>query len=163
MSERQETVFIALGSNIERRECYLARAILELGQVGVLQKLSSIYETAPLGSSENNYLNQVVQLKTKLSAEKLLLKLKTIEKQLGRKKRGVWAEREIDLDILLYGGQRVWRPDLQIPHAVMHHRRFVLMPLAEIAPDLVHPVFGFNIPELLKLSSRDLTVRVWGS
>jgi 2-amino-4-hydroxy-6-hydroxymethyldihydropteridine diphosphokinase len=161
--------FLALGSNIEPRENYLALAILELGRVGVLLRASRIYETAPLGPSQSNYLNQVVQLRTKLEPVELLVELKKIEKKLGRKRRERWGEREIDLDILLVQplglnstpGVAIWSPDLQIPHADMQHRRFVLAPLAELAPDFSHPVLGLSMCELLKLCQRDLAVRVW--
>ncbi len=154
-------VFIALGSSLESREIYLDLAILELWTIGTPQKISHIYETEPLGSSERKYLNQVVQLKTKLDSAELLFKLKIIEKKLGRKKRGHWGDREIDLDILLYGDEVIWRPDLQIPHTELPHRRFVLAPLAELASDLVHPVLGFKIHELLQYTPTNLAVSKW--
>ena len=160
-NDKRAPVFIALGSSLGDRAGYLARALSELDLLGELRTVSSIYETEPLGQSTQPFLNQVVELKTDLLPAELLMHLKKIEKKLGRKKRAHWAEREIDLDILLFGSLSLWRPELQIPHAELAHRRFVLAPLAEIAPELPHPALGLSMHELLNCCPDSLSVKKW--
>ena len=132
--------FVALGSNLGDREENLTAARAALAD-GVLAQIaaSSIYETAPWGPvPQGRYLNQVVRGTTKLAPKALLARLLDIERTLGRERDGVerYGPRTIDLDILLFGGEKFAEPDLQIPHPRMMERAFVLVPLAEIAPDL---------------------------
>jgi 2-amino-4-hydroxy-6-hydroxymethyldihydropteridine diphosphokinase len=133
-------VFIALGSNLGNRAQNLALACEALARDGIeIADASSVYETEPWGPKpQGPYLNQVVRGTTELAPKVLLSRLLEIERTLGRERDGVerYGPRTIDLDILLYGGETLAEPDLQIPHPRMMERAFVLVPLAEIAPDL---------------------------
>ena len=151
-------VFIALGSNLGDREAYLEQAVEELRAVDsiALVKESSIIETNPVGGPpQDRFLNQVVEIETTLSPDALLAEMQRVERTLGRIRREKWGPRTIDLDILLYGNKVVCRPGLQIPHPRMHERTFVLKPLCEIAPDVLHPTIGKRICEILEEASRE--------
>lgn len=100
-------------------------------------RTSSVYDTDPVGPPQPNFLNAVVEVRTSLDARELLALLKSIETRLGRSAGERWGPREIDLDLLLYGDEEVDEPDLRLPHPKMWERSFVLVPLAEIAPELV--------------------------
>ena len=144
--------YIGFGSNIGNRLAYIQSAIHTLSETeGItLQKTSSIYTTDPIGyESQAQFLNGVAAIQTSLSPLSLLHTLKDIEAAIGRKHRIRWGPREIDLDILIYGDLYLQTEKLVIPHPEMHLRGFVLVPLAEIAPDLVHPVFQKSIQTLL--------------
>jgi 2-amino-4-hydroxy-6-hydroxymethyldihydropteridine diphosphokinase len=133
-------VFIALGSNLGNRAKNLALACEALARDGIeIAAASSVYETEPWGPKpQGPYLNRVVRGTTELAPKELLARLLETERTLGRKRDGVerYGPRTIDLDILLYGGETLAEPELQIPHPRMMERAFVLVPLAEIAPDL---------------------------
>jgi 2-amino-4-hydroxy-6-hydroxymethyldihydropteridine diphosphokinase len=135
------TVYLSLGSNIGEREGNLRTAIAALPPAGIQIKLvSSIYETEPVDYLDQPwFLNCVVEAETDLQPHALLQTLRAIESQLGNKKEFAKGPRKLDLDILLYNSQTIGTPDLQIPHPRMLQRRFVLTPLAEIAPNLKHP------------------------
>lgn len=152
--------YIALGSNIGDRADYLARALRELKKLDINLKVSSLYETVPLGPSKRKFLNQVAQLQTKLAPAKLLPKLQQIEKKLGRKKRQKWDPREIDLDLLFHGNRIIWQLGLKIPHPELAHRRFVLAPLVELSPNLRHPILGITTKTLLQYAP-NLTIKKW--
>lgn len=144
--------YIGFGSNIDDRLSYIQSAITALLETEriTLQKVSSLYKTAPVGNeAQDDFLNGVVSIKTYLSPHSLLHRLKQIETDIGRQHRTRWGPREIDMDILIYDDLCLQTPDLIIPHPEMHLRRFVLVPLAEIASDLVHPVFEMTIQSLL--------------
>ena len=141
-SHQPELVYIGLGSNLGDRSAQLDRALALLAaQPGLrLLRVSRHYETAPWGVPDQpSFRNAVAELETSLEPGDLLTVLKSVERQLGRQPRRRWGEREIDLDLLLYGDRRVSEPDLEVPHPRMWERLFVLEPLAELRPDLRAP------------------------
>jgi 2-amino-4-hydroxy-6-hydroxymethyldihydropteridine diphosphokinase len=146
--------FIGIGSNLGNRLKHYRKAlehIAALPQTRIV-KQSSLYESEPIGEAKNWYLNGVIEIETNLNAEQLLRQLQKIELELGRKRAAEtkkWSSRKIDLDILLFDNQSIDSRNLKIPHPEMHNRRFVLLPLAELAPHLTHPRFGATIAELL--------------
>jgi 2-amino-4-hydroxy-6-hydroxymethyldihydropteridine diphosphokinase len=147
------TAYIALGSNLGDRRAYLERAVEALGAlpgVTVLRR-SSLYETAPVGGppGQGPYLNAVAEVRTDLPAEALLRALLDIESQLGRVRQERDGPRTIDLDLLLYGDLVCAGDELTLPHPRLHERLFVLRPLAEIAPGVVHPVLRRTALDLL--------------
>jgi len=136
------TCYLGLGSNIGDRRANLTEAVQRLAQIPALEivRTSSIYETAPVGPQDQpDFLNQVAQAEVSCSGRRLLELVQRIEQDMGRVHTRRWGERIIDIDILLYGDEMVDKPDLQIPHPQMLARQFVLVPLAEIAPDLALP------------------------
>ena len=150
-------IYLALGSNLGKREEYLAQARSVLVAFDIeLVKASSIHETPalmPLGAPPQwdiPFLNQAIEVKTHLGPHDLLAVLKHIESELGRKPEARWAPREIDIDIIAYDDVLMVDDMLTLPHPQMDTRRFVLEPLAEIAPDWVHPVLGKHVKELLE-------------
>ena len=144
------TVYIGLGSNLGDRQANLDKALEFLSQRLRMGKVSSIYDTEPVGDADQpRFLNLVCQADTRLEPMGLLALAKGIESKLGRAGKS-GAPRTIDIDILLYGEQIVETPELVIPHPKMTERAFVLVPLDEIAPNLVHPASGKKIKELLQ-------------
>jgi 2-amino-4-hydroxy-6-hydroxymethyldihydropteridine diphosphokinase len=147
------TVYLGLGTNIGYKKENLTRAIELLSlALGRYTSLSSFLETAPWGfESDNTFLNCVVSFETDLTPQELLDTTEKIERELGRTVKsngGIYHDRTIDIDILLYGSEIIKTPRLTIPHPLMHQRAFVLEPLAEIAADLVHPTIGKSIRQL---------------
>lgn len=142
--------YIALGSNVGKPSVNIAQALELLNQNGIkLTKKSSIITTAPLaGFDQPDYANAVAEIETKLSPLELLDRVKRIESALGRIASPRWSSRIIDLDIIFYGDQIIDEENLKIPHRQMHLRDFVLRPLAEIAPDFVHPILGVTVEKL---------------
>jgi 2-amino-4-hydroxy-6-hydroxymethyldihydropteridine diphosphokinase len=154
-------IFLLLGGNIGDRLAYLESAAkLIEKEIGSILQLSSLYETAPWGISEQaNFLNQAVEIQTNLAAEKLLEKLLSIELALGRERHHRWYARTIDIDILLFGNQVINIQNLQIPHPQMQFRRFALTPLQEIAAEVVHPLLGKTITQILAECEDSLEVK----
>ncbi len=149
-------VFIGLGANIGDKKQNLATALQYLEQrIGPAQVVSSVYETAPWGETQQpSFYNQVVRLSTNLDPFQVLTQLLEIEKSIGRERREKWKERLIDLDLLFFDDYIIRTEMLTLPHPFLHLRNFVLAPLAEIAPDFVHPVLKETI-QLIHLSGPD--------
>ena len=147
------TAFIALGANLGDRAGTIHRAVARLSETdGIkLLRLSRLIETAAVGGPADSpaYLNAAAEIETTLSPRALLGRLLAIEAELGRVRREKWEPRVIDLDLLLYGDAILDEPGLTVPHPRLHERRFVLLPLAQIAPNLVHPKLGKTIQALL--------------
>lgn len=151
MSSRPVTVYLGLGSNMGSRKGNLDRGLELLSQRVQLGQVSSIYDTAPVGNTQQpRFLNLVCQVNTRLAPMGLLTLAKGIESKLGRTLHERNAPRPLDIDILFYGDQIIETPKLVIPHPRLEERDFVLVPLAEIAPELVHPVSSKTIRELLQ-------------
>ncbi len=132
------------------RLSFLTQAISKLAGEGIITKISSVYETPPWGKEDQpTFLNACVEFQTKATAGDLLSKVKQIETELGRTETERWGPREIDIDILFYGEEMISLPNLTIPHPHLHERAFVLVPLEEIAPNLVHPILRKTVHELL--------------
>lgn len=145
------TAYIGLGSNMGDKIATCRSALELLSRAGRVVRVSSFYCTEPVGYADQEpFLNAVVEFETELSPLALLAACHVIEEELGRKRLFRWGPRTIDLDILLYGDQVVNTGELTIPHALMAERRFVLTPLNEIAPEVVHPVSKKTISDLLK-------------
>jgi 2-amino-4-hydroxy-6-hydroxymethyldihydropteridine diphosphokinase len=156
-------IYLSLGSNLGDRAANLARAIEALPEVGVrVLRRSSLYETEPVDFlAQPWFLNCVVEAETSLPPGPLLHALQGIERQLGSKKLIVRGPRIIDLDVLFYGTGVVRTAEMEIPHPRMVKRRFVLVPLAELAPALQHPVLHATIAELLTTTRDTSVVRIW--
>jgi 2-amino-4-hydroxy-6-hydroxymethyldihydropteridine diphosphokinase len=153
-------VFILLGSNLGDRfeNLLVAHSSVEITAGKIIQR-SSIYETAAWGKTDQpSFLNQAIAFQTDLDPHKLLIELQRIEERMGRIKKDKWGPRTIDLDILLFDDIVVQSEKLTIPHPAMHLRGFTLVPLAEIAADVVHPVLQKSILTLLQECNDTLTV-----
>ncbi len=155
-------IYLGLGSNLGNRIANLNRCLRILKKSGLeITKVSSVYETEPVGNlSQNDFLNAVIKAKTSLPPSELLVLCKQTELKLKRKKTRSWGPRIIDLDILLYGNKVIRSSLLTVPHKEMLKRRFVLQPLAEIAPNKRHPVEKKTFKKLLlSLRSRKKAVK----
>lgn len=147
-------VYLGLGTNLGDKEQNLHKAINSITKrIGSLASLSAFYETAPWGfESRNSFLNAVACIETELSPQELLKETQQIEREVGRTQKSVnhaYADRLIDIDLLLYSDWQINEKELIIPHPLMTERRFVMEPLAEIAPDLQHPTLKKTMQELL--------------
>jgi 2-amino-4-hydroxy-6-hydroxymethyldihydropteridine diphosphokinase len=149
-------VAIALGSNLGDREAHLRRAVEALNQLLSHLRVSSFYETEPVGveTPQPMFLNAAATGESLLSAREVLDVLLAVEERFGRERPYERAPRTIDLDLILYGNEVIDTPGLRVPHPRFRERRFVLEPLAEIAPGWVDPVTGKTIEELLALTGR---------
>ena len=159
-----QVVYLSLGSNVGQREANLRAAIAALAGAGVrVRRVSSIYETEPVDYLEQGwFLNCVVEGETESGALELLHALRGIEAAMGSQKLIAKGPRLIDMDILLYGDETIDTAELQVPHPRMHLRRFVLVPLAEIAPGLRHPSWRGTVAEMLAETPDRSQVRPMG-
>jgi len=158
----KQTVYLSLGTNVGDRRKNLRDAIAALGNAGVrVTRISSTYETEPVDYVDQPwFLNCAVEVETELGAVELLHGLREIETQMGSRKLVAKGPRLIDMDVLLYGETVIDTPELQVPHPRMHLRRFVLEPLAEIAPNVQHPISRLPILEILARTPDKSAVRL---
>ncbi len=145
--------FIGIGSNLGDRKANYFEAIDRIQKLAGTRivKQSSLYESEPLGDAKTWFVNAAIEIETECSAEELLKRLKSIETTMGRKRvRGKrWGSRIIDLDILFFNGEIINKRNLKIPHPELQNRRFVLAPLSELAPQMIHPKLSVSVSELL--------------
>lgn len=156
-----KVVYLSLGSNLGDREANLREAIRKLEEFGNVIAVSSFYETEPVEAAPQPwFLNCAIKFETEKMPRQLISAILGVEQQMGRQRKSQRkAPRIIDIDILLFGSSVVELPSLTIPHARMHERRFVLEPLAEIAPEARHPVFKRSVRELRDALPPGQTVR----
>lgn len=146
---RPSFAYLSLGSNVGDRQAHLRDAQVRLGKIGRVAAVSSLYETEPVELTQQPwFLNCAVALETRQSPRQLMAAILRIEEEMGRRRVQKKGPRSIDIDILLFDGERIDSKDLTIPHPAMHQRRFVIEPLAEIAPEVIHPVLKKTIREL---------------
>ena len=146
-------VYIGIGSNLGDRRANVLEAAKHIGELPTTRvvRASSLYESEPLGDAKTWFVNSVIEVETDLSADAMLKRTQAIEEAMGRKrvKGKRWGARIIDLDLLLWNQEVIQKRNLRIPHPEMHKRRFVLLPLAELAPHVIHPKLGSSVSALL--------------
>jgi len=149
-----KNVFLGIGTNLGSRESNLEQAVAEIEKyIGPVLSTSSIYETEPWGfKAKDEFLNRVIKVETELTPSGLLGKILMIESLLGRvRSEERYSSRLIDIDILLYEDKIIEEESLKIPHPLLQHRRFVLVPLCELASEMIHPVLKRSFAELLEI------------
>ena len=156
-----ESAFLLLGTNLGDRLHQLDSCRQKLANIGVLGSVSGIYETAPWGISDQpEFWNKAVELKTTQSPQELLTELKRIEQECGRQVTSKWGPREIDIDILIFGSRKLQLAELIIPHPRLQDRRFALMPLEEIASNVLHPGLEKTVKQMLSECTDNLSVQL---
>jgi 2-amino-4-hydroxy-6-hydroxymethyldihydropteridine diphosphokinase len=155
-----EEAYLLLGSNLGDSRKYISDAIESISnQVGEIIGISSLYQTASWGNTDQpDFLNQVVKLKTKLLPQQLLKNILVIEENFGRERIEKWGSRTIDIDLLFYGNEIIRDENLVVPHPYLHLRRFTLMPLVELSPELYHPVLNQTVTQLFNQLDDQLSV-----
>jgi len=163
-TQSTSTVIAGLGSNLGDRFAALGRAMeLIEAEAGEITAASSVWETEPWGfDADELFLNMVVVIRTTLEPARMMQLFRSIEGRMGRKRSGggKYESRIIDLDILLWDNRVITLPGLEVPHPKLHSRRFVLEPLAEVAPEAVHPVTGLTVTEMLELCDDRSEIRL---
>lgn len=157
-----QTAYLLLGGNLGDREDNLRKAIALIAEnIGSVVSISALYETAAWGKTDQpSFLNQAVAVETNFTAIEVLNKALEIEKVLGRVRKDKWGERLLDIDLILYGNEVIdIENKLQVPHPHMQERRFVMAPLAEIAPGVVHPILGKTILDIFENITDKLDVK----
>ena len=158
--------FIGIGSNLGERRSNCREARRRIGELPKTRvvKESSLYESEPHGDAKTWFANSVIEIETELSATELLKKLQAIEEDMGRKrlKGKKWGSRVIDLDILLFDNEIIDKRNLKVPHPRIPERRFVLLPLSELAPQLIHPALGQSVSELLATTKDPKKIQMMG-
>lgn len=154
-----QTAYIAVGSNLGDRVHTISKALalLRLHPEVKVVRLSKLRESEPMGGppQQPKYLNGAARIQTTLTPDELLKLMLQTESKLGRIRREKWDPRPIDLDLLLYEDRIIDEPHLQVPHPLMHRRRFVMEPLAEIAPEVIHPVLKITAREIMERLLKD--------
>lgn len=159
----KKLVYLSLGSNVGNRQGHLRNAIGRLESAGRVLAVSSLYETEPVEfTSQPWFLNCAVALETAMTPKQCMAAVLKIEREMGRQRTQEKGPRTIDIDILFFGNMIVDSPELTIPHPAMHQRRFVLEPLAEIAPDVKHPILKKTVDNLRDALPAGQTVRKFG-
>ena len=155
-----ENAYLLLGSNLGDSKKYISDAVGFIRtEIGIVKKTSSLYQTASWGKTDQpDFINQVLEVETILNPEQLLKNILVIEKKLGRERLEKWGSRTIDIDLLFYGDQIIQGLNLTVPHPFLHERKFTLMPLVELDPDLVHPVFKATVKQLFESLDDHLSV-----
>ena len=142
-------IYLGLGSNIGDKRAHIARAIGRIAELVTVRRVSSFYETAPVGFLDQDwFLNGVIELESEITACELAPLLLGLELEMGRRRDVSGGPRTIDIDILFHGSEVIDEQDLQIPHPRLHERLFVLAPLTELCPDFVHPILGIAVAKL---------------
>ncbi len=158
----QTEVILSLGGNKGDREKLLFRAIESLNDHFQLLKVSKIYQTSAWGGvAKGDFLNQVAIISTEFGPEEVLEIIQDIEIDLGRKREEPWGDRTMDIDILYFGDEVIHTDLLQVPHPYITERKFVLIPLAELLPEKLHPISGKSSIEMLAESKDQSKVKVW--
>jgi 2-amino-4-hydroxy-6-hydroxymethyldihydropteridine diphosphokinase len=162
----RERVFLSLGSNVGRRPDHLRRALrlIEADPSIEVAGTSFLYKTSPLGyTAQRDFLNGAVEIRTSRDPAALLNRLQEIEKKVGKSVPFPGGPRKIDIDVLFYGKRVVRRKNLIVPHPRLHGRKFVLVPLKELAPRFLHPRLGKTTARLLRECRSSETVELWGA
>ncbi|HET6934567.1 MAG TPA: 2-amino-4-hydroxy-6-hydroxymethyldihydropteridine diphosphokinase [Candidatus Angelobacter sp.] len=148
----KKKVYLSLGANVGDRAANLRQAVERLAGLGRMFVVSSLYETEPVEVEGQQpwYLNCSVAVETELMPRQFLSRILALERELGRRRTGVKSPRTLDIDILLFGDTVIETRELTVPHPAMQHRRFVLEPLEEIAPEARHPVLKLSVREMLE-------------